>query len=114
MRDIVNMGGVVINFSNPDVFMMGMRTLRQIQPDVPVIVIMEDVDAILEHYNESSVLNILDGADKIDNTVFIATTNYPEELSDRIVDRPSRFDKRFKVPMPDAKVRAFYLEHLFN
>src|SRR5581483_6657892 len=36
MRDIVNMGGVVINFSNPDVFMMGMRTLRQIQPDVPL------------------------------------------------------------------------------
>lgn len=114
MRDIINMGGVVINFANPDVFITGIRTLRQIQAQVPVVVIMEDIDAILDHYNESSVLNILDGADKIDNTIFIATTNYPEELSERIVDRPSRFDKRFKVPMPDDKVRAFYFEHLFK
>ena len=46
--------------------------------------------------------------------VFIATTNYPELLGDRIINRPSRFDKRFKMPHPNSKSRKLYFEHLFK
>lgn len=111
-RDVVDRGGVVIEFENPALFMEGYRVLRQIQPEVPVVVVMEDLDAILERWDESLVLNILDGIEKVDRVVFLATTNYPERLGPRVVNRPSRFDKRFKIGYPKAESRRMYIEFL--
>jgi hypothetical protein len=34
------------------------------------------------------LLNMLDGAEKLDNVVLI-TTNYPEKLEARVINRPS-------------------------
>src|SRR4029077_7848633 len=112
MKDVVKLGGIVIIFNHPQLFIMGMRLLRQIQPEVPVIVVMEDIDAILEDYSESEVLNILDGVNDVTNTIFLATTNYPEKLGPRIVNRPSRFDKRFKIGYPNEEARRIYLKKL--
>jgi SpoVK/Ycf46/Vps4 family AAA+-type ATPase len=42
----------------------------------------------------------------------LATTNYPELLGSRIVNRPSRFDKRIKIGHPNAESRKIYLKHL--
>jgi SpoVK/Ycf46/Vps4 family AAA+-type ATPase len=46
--------------------------------------------------------------------VFLATTNYPERLGPRIINRPSRFDKRFKIGHPKAAARKLYLEHVIG
>jgi SpoVK/Ycf46/Vps4 family AAA+-type ATPase len=115
MADVVARGGMVINFSHPELFLKGYRILREVQPDTPVIVIMEDVDATLDDWSESSVLNILDGAvDEVENVVFLATTNYPEKLGARVINRPSRFDRRFKIGFPTPEARKTYFEHLFK
>lgn len=114
MEDVVNRGGIVIKFTEPTLFIDGMRALRQIQPQTPVVVIMEDIDSILENYNESEVLNILDGFNEINKVVFLATTNYPEQLGDRIVNRPSRFDKRFRIGFPSEVSRRMFFEHLIG
>jgi len=114
MKDVIDRGGIVIKFTHPDLFSEGIRALREIQPQTPVIVLMEDVDAILEIYSESSVLNILDGVDQIDKMVFLATTNYPGRLGGRILNRPSRFDKRFKIGHPDEESRMLYFEHVIG
>lgn len=114
MADVVKRGGVVVKFDDPYLFIDGMRTLRTIQPDTPVVVILEDIDSIIEVYNESEVLNILDGVNEVNKMVFLATTNYPGKLGTRIVNRPSRFDKRFKIGMPTAKSRKMYFESLFG
>ena len=97
VADVIERGGIVIKFCHPNLFREGVRIFRQIQPNTPLIVLMEDIDSILEQYCESEVLNILDGVDQIDKVVYLATTNYPENLGDRILNRPSRFDKRFKI-----------------
>jgi SpoVK/Ycf46/Vps4 family AAA+-type ATPase len=55
---------------------------------------------------------LLDGETQIDNVVNIATTNYPERLGARIVNRPSRFDERILVDMPNASAREKYLRHI--
>jgi hypothetical protein len=112
MKDVVDRKGVVIKFTNPGLFTEGMRVLREIQPTTPIVVLMEDIDSIIEHYEESPVLNILDGVDSIHKVVFLATTNYPELLGPRIINRPSRFDKRFKIPYPNAESRTMYFKHL--
>ena len=43
--------------------------------------------------------------------VYIATTNYPEKLQDRITNRPSRFDRRYKVELPNDEIREAYIRH---
>lgn len=114
MQDVIDIGGVVINFTHPELFTEGVRKLREIQSGTPIVCLMEDIDSILEQYSESSVLNILDGVNQIDKIVFIATTNYPEKLGDRIINRPSRFDKRFKIGHPNAESRRLYLEFIIG
>lgn len=114
IKDVIERGGVVLKFTQPPLFMQGMRDLREIQRETPIVVLMEDIDSILDHYSESSVLNILDGVDEVDKAVFLATTNYPERLGARIINRPSRFDKRFKIGHPNSESRRLYFEHIIG
>jgi len=114
MEDVVKRDGIVIKFTDPYLFIDGMRVLRQIQPDTPVVTIIEDIDSTLELFNESEVLNILDGVNEIRKTVFLATTNYPEKLGARIVNRPSRFDKRYRIGYPSAESRKLFFSHLLR
>ena len=114
MRDVIDRGGVVINFANASVFLAGIRKFREIQPDTPIVVLMEDIDSILENNSETEVLNVLDGVNQIDKAVFLATTNYPESLGDRIINRPSRFDKRFKIGHPNPESRRMYLQFVMG
>lgn len=113
-RDVISRGGIVIKFGGPGLFSQGIRKLREIQPTTPVVVLMEDIDSTIRSYSETDVINILDGVDHMDKIVFLATTNYPERLGERIMNRPSRFDKRYKVGYPSADSRKLYLEHLLK
>ena len=114
MADVVERGGIVIEFHNPELFIDGLRKLRQIQPTTPVVTVMEDIDSLLELYNESEILNILDGVNEVDKVIFLATTNYPDKLGHRIINRPSRFDKRFRIGFPTKESRRMYFEHLIG
>lgn len=114
MRDVVERGGIVVKFNHPTLFIEGMRILRTIEPDTPVVVLMEDIDSTIQQYSESDVLNILDGVNQVEKVVYLATTNYPELLGERIINRPSRFDKRFKIGHPNAESRKMYFEYLIG
>jgi hypothetical protein len=113
-EDVIGRGGIVIQFFDPDGFASALRVLREIQPDIPVVVLMEDLDTILYRFVESSVINLLDGVGMIDKVVFLATTNYPEKMGERVVNRPSRFDRRFYIGPPNEEARRLYLTHLFS
>lgn len=114
VADVIERGGVVFKFTVPTLFCDGVRIFREIQPKTPVVCLMEDIDSTIEVYNESEVLNILDGVDQIEKVVYLATTNYPERLGQRILNRPSRFDKRFKMGHPKAESRRLYFKHLLD
>ena len=114
MKDVIARGGVVIKFTNPSLFIAGIRILREIQPDTPVVVLMEDLDSIIQTFCESDVLNLLDGVDRVERIVFLATTNYPEDLGPRIINRPSRFDQRFFIGHPKPDARRIYFRHLIK
>lgn len=110
-RDVVERGGVVVAFNS--VFLSCYRALRDIQPDIPIVVLMEDFETTLKN-QESKVLNLLDGVEELDKVVFLATTNYPQMLEPRIINRPSRFDFVIKVPHPNIDSRKLYLYSLID
>lgn len=115
VKDVIEKrGGICVIFVHPKLFLNGMRTLRQIHPVTKIVVLMEDLDSIIEQHDESEVLNILDGVNSFEDVVFLATTNYPERLGPRIMNRPSRFDKRIKIGYPNSECRKIYLESLIT
>ena len=114
MADVVKRGGIVMKFEDPYTFTEGLRILRNIHADMPVVAVIEDIDDFIEHSKESHFLNILDGVESVDRVVFLATTNYPEKLGQRVMNRPSRFDKRFRIGFPSEKSRRMYFEHLIG
>ena len=113
-EDVINRKGVVFKFVSPGIFSDGVRVFREIQPNTPIVVLMEDIDSIIDSFNESEVLNILDGVDQISKVVYLATSNYPERLGQRLLNRPSRFDKRFKMGHPKRNSRKAYFDHLID
>lgn len=114
LNNIVKRGGITVKFDNPGTFTAGMKVLRDIQEDTPVICLMEDLDSILDWNSESRVINVIDGMEGVDRVVFLATTNYPEKLGSRIMNRPSRFDKRIFIGMPNSESRKIYLAKKLN
>ena len=117
MKHIINdLAGLVINLKDDESvrgYMDLIPKLRQIEPERPLVVIIEDIDAIAgdSNYVTSQLLNLLDGVKQIENVVYIATTNYPEKLAERITNRPSRFDRRYYVSPPTKEVRMSYLKN---
>ena len=110
------MGGIVINVTNGDqveYYSKIIGKLRQVEPERPLVVIFEDIDSIASEGNwtTSMILNLLDGIKQIQNVVYIATTNHPDKLEDRITNRPSRFDRRYEVELPNDEVRKAYIQN---
>jgi len=107
-QEIVSQGGIVLYVTVPSLATFGLSLARKIEPKRPIAAVIEDIDAVAR-CNEAELLALLDGENQVDNIVFIATTNYPERLDARIVNRPSRFDVVRKIPMPSPEAREFYL-----
>jgi AAA+ superfamily predicted ATPase len=102
-------GGVACLLEEPEAASAGLQLIRRIEPARPILAILEDLDALTERFGEAAYLAMLDGESQVDNIVFIATTNYPERLSSRFSNRPSRFDTVRYVGMPTAAARRLYL-----
>jgi ATP-dependent 26S proteasome regulatory subunit len=116
INHLISRGGIVINITNSDDlrgYIKIIPKLREIEPNRPIITILEDIENISsdDSYMTSQLLNLLDGVNQQENIVYIATTNHPELLADRITNRPSRFDRRYYINSPSDDVRRTYIEH---
>lgn len=111
-QSAIERGGVVFNISGIGDLSLYINFIhnyfRPIQPETPIITILEDIDALI-HDNERLVLNYLDGEDQFEHNVTIATTNRITELNDLLL-RPSRFDWVMEFELPNREVRQFFLE----
>lgn len=107
---ITKMNGIAFMVDHPGVASECLKLIRMIEPERQIIAMMEDIDALVSRYGEAAYLSILDGENQVNNIIFVATTNYPERMDRRFIDRPSRFDSVIKVGMPTAEARAVYLK----
>lgn len=115
IEQVIARGGVCLKHTNNLYWLnQGIKELRKIQPDTPIVVLLEDIDAIIEDDDESMLINMLDGVDAVEHVVFLASTNHPEQLEGRVTNRPSRFDRQREVGALTEQNRRIYIEHLFN
>jgi cell division protease FtsH len=80
----------------------------------PSLIIMEDMDLITGSRNNpfareetgalGELLNQMDGLTKNENVVIVATTNKVNSLDEALSDRPGRFDRVYKVGLPQKDV----------
>ena len=78
--------------------------------NIPSIVVLEDLDSLIDDDNRAFFLNELDGFATNTGVVVLATTNHPERLDPAILDRPSRFDRKYHFNLPAAPERHAYVE----
>ena len=108
IQDFIKQGNIVFVF-NYDL-LSGLRSFRIIEPNRKILIVLEDIDSLIkDRHEEQAVLEFLDGSIQYSNTIVIGTTNYPEELPDRIINRPSRFDRISFVGVPSYEDRLLYL-----
>ena len=108
-QQFVNDGNLVLNFTSG--ILEGIETLRTIEPDRKIMIVIEDIDGLIKYTEiEQELLQFLDGSIPHVNTIMIATTNYPEQLPDRIINRPSRFDRVEFIGFPTRDERLLYLK----
>ncbi len=76
----------------------------------PCLLVMEDLDAMIDQESRAFFLNELDGFETNTGVVVLATTNHPEKLDPAILDRPSRFDRKYYFDLPAPAERLTYIE----
>lgn len=75
----------------------------------PCLLILEDIDSLINSGNRSFFLNEMDGFSANSGIITLATANYPEKLDPAILDRPSRFDRKYHFELPAVNERARYI-----
>ena len=75
----------------------------------PCLLVLEDLDSLINDKNRSFFLNEMDGFAANTGIVVLATTNNPERLDPAILERPSRFDRKYAFGLPTPEERKDYL-----
>lgn len=104
-------GAVLDLRGNPGIVGDAVNSIHSLQPDMPIMVVMEDID---HYYYDASdaLLNVMDGICPIDKVLFIATTNSVHKLEDALINRPGRFDTHYQIKPANTRVREDFIRTL--
>lgn len=93
---------------SPDEY--GMQAVfEQARDTGPCVLVLEDLDALVTDKNRSFFLNEMDGFAANGGILTLATSNHPARLDPAIVDRPSRFDRKYPFDLPAVEERRAYI-----
>ena len=85
------------------------------QEQEPGLLYIEDLDTLLSTtVSLSHFLNLMDGVSTKNGIMVIATANDLGRLKESVTDRPSRFDRKWEIPVPDHTMAVKYLKHWFG
>jgi hypothetical protein len=85
------------------------EVFKRARETTPCVLVLEDLDSLITERSRAFFLNELDGFAANTGIVFLATTNHPERLDPSILERPSRFDRKYHFELPAAPERAAFL-----
>lgn len=90
------------------------RVFHRARELAPCLLILEDLDTLLTEENRSFFLNEMDGFASNHGIVTIASCNFPEKLDAAIMERPSRFDRKYHFELPETVDRRNYLSDFMS
>jgi hypothetical protein len=85
------------------------QVFKRARSSAPCVLVLEDLDSLIDGGNRSFFLNEMDGFASNSGILTIATTNHPERLDPSILERPSRFDRKYTFNLPERAERERYL-----
>lgn len=81
----------------------------------PSLMYVEDLDSLIENgLDISTFLNLLDGISSKNGLFVVVTANNVKKFQTNITKRPSRFDRKFEIPLPDQEMAYIYLSKWFG
>lgn len=81
----------------------------------PSLLYFEDLDSLFEKgVDISTFLNLMDGIAAKNGLLVLATANDIKNFEGNITDRPSRFDRKFEIPLPNQEMAYIYLKRWFG
>lgn len=81
----------------------------------PALLYIEDLDSLIETgLDISTFLNLLDGISAKNGLFVVATANNVSKLQANITRRPSRFDRKFEIPLPNQEMAYIYIQRWFG
>ncbi|HWF88524.1 MAG TPA: ATP-binding protein, partial [Pyrinomonadaceae bacterium] len=86
------------------------EVFKRARMNAPCVLVLEDLDSMIDDDNRAFFLNELDGFDSNTGVVVLASTNHPEKLDSSILERPSRFDRKYYFQLPADAERRAYIE----
>lgn len=109
MKQLIEKDGLIFLARNAEDFTLMIEAIkfvvREIEPDRPIISVIEDVDKLIDTLgSDADLLTFMDGGLSIDHHMIILTSNDTTCLSDALL-RPSRIDMRYEVPKPTKTIR---------
>ena len=109
IKQLIEKDGLIFLARNAEDFTLMIEALkfvvREIEPDRPIISVIEDVDKLIDALgSDADLLTFMDGGLSIDHHMIILTSNDTSCLSDALL-RPSRIDMRYEVPKPNKAIR---------
>jgi AAA+ superfamily predicted ATPase len=85
------------------------QVFERARRSTPCVLVLEDLDSLVTPQNRSFFLNELDGFAANIGIVTLATSNHPERLDPAILERPSRFDRKYPFDLPAQTERKAYI-----
>ena len=85
------------------------EVFKRARMTTPCVIVLEDLDSMIDDNNRAFFLNELDGFHSNTGMVVLSTTNHPEKLDSSILDRPSRFDRKYYFQLPAETERLAYI-----
>lgn len=82
------------------------RLARQV---APCLLVFEDIDTVVTNNTRSYFFNEVDGLASNDGILMVASTNHLDRLDPGIINRPSRFDRKYLFPLPSEVGSTFGL-----
>lgn len=112
---LIEDNGIVLLLDDPILAGTALQGIRQIEPDRPILTVIEDIDAFMtDEHERRLLLAFLDGETQVNHVVHLATTNHPDLLDETIVKRPGRFDVVIELKQPVKEAREAYLRTLIG
>lgn len=110
MKTAVTKDMIILLGVRPQMVASIISHIRKIEgTERPAMVVWEEFEDWVDGH-EGDLLNLLDGAEQLNNVFYVATTNYIDQIPSRIRNRPSRFAEVIEIGPPDARLRRAFIE----